>query len=181
MPTAPIPPTKPTPPTAPTMAPASSGAASSSTHPASSAPAASGQSHPANANQEGKVQANKPSPAAEKPSSTPAAPTAPAALSQAPETGAGTSAGTAVPAAQYYGPGKNAPSGLGYFPLLAVVIVVAAVVAGLRLWKHKSGQSRTVLDYSQGTAVTHNENGIDIIPAGRTKAPKVKEHFEIRI
>lgn len=180
--TAPIPPTKPIPPSAPVMTPTGSGTSPES-HSAP-APASLHQEKTEPVKKANQQQENKSSPAAEKSSSStapesPRAVPVPTGLSY--DSQDTVSAGTVAPSAQYPAVHKNTPFQLGAlsFLLLLIVLIVAAV--GIRLWKHKSKPARTLIDCSEKTVVTHDEDGIHIAASSQPKPSKVKKHFEIRI
>lgn len=181
--TAPIPPTKPIPPSPPTMAPTVS-VSSSDSHPASS-PSSLHQEKTETVKKMGDIQENKQSPSTEKSSSSTTPKESPSTNPTPPlasfDTRDGISANTTVSPAHYPTPDKNTSSTLGYISFLAILVVLIGVVIGLRLWKHRSNQSRTLIDCSEKTIITNDENGINVIASSQTKAAKVKNHFEIRI
>lgn len=193
MPIAPTPPTKPTPPIAPTLTPTGSHTGSDI------APASSGNSTPNSGkpvstelsgtakklDELGKAFQGKSAPAKDGEKSAPAAATtnktnsikaAPAAGS---DSQAEVLAQTAVPAKPPVVSSK--PSGLNYLPFIGVVAVTAVILVGLRLFKKKPKQQRTLSDYAKKTATVTNKEGLDIVVSPQTTAPKAEKHFEVRV
>ncbi|WP_094604340.1 hypothetical protein SPSIL_051380 [Sporomusa silvacetica DSM 10669] len=193
MPIAPTPPTKPTPPIAPTLTPTGS-------HTGSDFPPASSSNSTPNSGKtvstelsgtakkldelgkafQGKSAqtkaGEKSAPAATTTNKTNSIQSAPAAGS---DSQAAVSAQTAVPAKP---PVVNSkPSGLSYLPFIGIVAVTAVILVGLRLFKRKPKQQRTLSDYAKKTATVINKEGLDIAVSPQTTAPKVEKHFEVRV
>jgi hypothetical protein len=52
---------------------------------------------------------------------------------------------------------------------------------GLRLFKNKEKNQRTLVDYSNKPTAVVDKDGLNIIVPNQTKAPKVKSNFEFRV
>lgn len=76
---------------------------------------------------------------------------------------------------------NSKPTSLSYVPFIGIVVVVAVVLVGLRFFKNKTKEPRTMLDYSQRTNTVMSKEGIDIAVSPQEPAPKVKKNFEVRI
>jgi hypothetical protein len=76
---------------------------------------------------------------------------------------------------------NSKPTSLSYAPFIGIIVVVAVVVAGLRLFKNKTKESRTLIDYSARTSTVMSKEGIDIAVSTQTTKNKVKKNFEVRI
>lgn len=76
---------------------------------------------------------------------------------------------------------NSKPTSLSYAPFIGIVVVVAVVLVGLRFFKNKTKEPRTMLDYSQQTNTVISKEGIDIAVSPQAPAPKVKKNFEVRI
>lgn len=73
------------------------------------------------------------------------------------------------------------PSGYSYVPFVVIVVVIAVILCGLKLFKHRKEQQRTVVDYSRRTTAIMDQDGLDIVVSPQTTAPKVKQNFEFRV
>ncbi|MDF2874148.1 MAG: hypothetical protein K0R22_831 [Sporomusa sp.] len=73
------------------------------------------------------------------------------------------------------------PSGFSYVPFVVIVGAIAVILLGLRLFKRKKEQQRTIVDYSQRSTAVIGQDGLDIVVSPQTPAPKVKQNFELRI
>ncbi|MBP2630592.1 MAG: hypothetical protein H6Q70_1220 [Firmicutes bacterium] len=76
---------------------------------------------------------------------------------------------------------NNKPTSLSYAPFIGIVVVVAVVLVGLRLFKNKTNEPRTLIDYSARTSTVMSKEGIDIAVSTQTTNNKVKKNFEVRI
>ncbi|QDR81769.1 hypothetical protein SPTER_31810 [Sporomusa termitida] len=179
MPVAPTPPTKPSPPVAPavtlpnanTAGKPPTTAADSSPQPGKTvSPAATGTARELEGLGKALPGNSTPPKADARNITTPARPLA---------AEAGVAARTTVPAQPPLPERK--PAGYSYVPFVAVVVVIAVILCGLRLFKHKKEQQRTVVDYSQHTTAVMNQDGLDIVVSPQTTAPKVKQNFEFRV
>jgi len=193
MPIAPTPPTKPTPPIAPTLIPTGSHtgsdlppASSGNSTPNSDKTMSTGLSGTAKKLDElGKAfqgksaqtkDSDKSAPAATATNKTNSIQAAPIAGS---DSQAAVSAQTAVSAKL---PVENSkPSGLSYLPFIGIVVVTAVILVGLRLFKKRPKQQRTLSDTAKKTATVINKEGLDIVVSPQTTAPKVEKHFEVRV
>ncbi|WP_139796312.1 hypothetical protein [Sporomusa malonica] len=73
------------------------------------------------------------------------------------------------------------PASVSYAPFVGIVGITAVILMGLRLFKNRTKQNRTVIDYSKRTTTVINKDGLDIVIAPQTTAPKVKQNFELRV
>lgn len=76
---------------------------------------------------------------------------------------------------------NSKPTSLSYAPFVGIVVVVAVVLALLRLFKNKTKEPRTLLDYSERTSTVMRKEGIDIAVSTQPTNNKVKKNFEVRI
>ncbi|MBP2630457.1 MAG: hypothetical protein H6Q70_1085 [Firmicutes bacterium] len=76
---------------------------------------------------------------------------------------------------------NSKPTSLSYAPFVGIVVVVAVVLVGLRLFKDKAKEPRTLIDYSARTSTVMSKEGIDIAVSTQTTNNKVKNNFEVRI
>nr|WP_092072331.1 hypothetical protein [Dendrosporobacter quercicolus]NSL48581.1 hypothetical protein [Dendrosporobacter quercicolus DSM 1736]SDM40283.1 hypothetical protein SAMN04488502_104152 [Dendrosporobacter quercicolus] len=177
MPTAPTPPYKPTLPTAPTVAPAASGSKPAS-QPAA-APAA-GWTAPVNRDSSAPSTASP-----EKPPADPPQPPPFPAVSSTDGT-ADVPAETALPAGlrdtaaatlkDSQSPAAYQLSGSVYTVLLGVVVLVAVVLTGKRLWKSSAAAKPTKAPANNKTAPQ-----TIVKPPSQDTGPKTKGNFEVRI
>ncbi len=96
-----------------------------------------------------------------------------------PATETGVAAQTTVPAQPQVPARKQ--SGYSYAPFVVIVVVIAVILCGMKLFKHKREKQRTVVDYSQRTTAVMEQDGLDIVVSPQTTAPKVKQNFEFRV
>ncbi len=76
---------------------------------------------------------------------------------------------------------NSKPISLSYAPFVGIVVVVALILVGLRLFKNKTKEPRTLIDYSARTSTVMSKEGIDIAVSTQTTNNKVKKNFEVRI
>ncbi|MBP2663465.1 MAG: hypothetical protein H6Q71_1413 [Firmicutes bacterium] len=189
---APTPPTKPTPPVAPTLTPASSHTAADLS-PAAAANSSQNSSKPVSTELSGTAKkldelgkafqgkpvqtktGDKTAPAPTTINKTNSIQAAPAASTDS----QAVSAQTVVPDKP---PVVNSkPSAFSYLPFIGIVGVIAVILVGLRLYKRKTKQQRTLIDYSKRTTAVMNKEGLDIVVTPQTTTPKVKSNFEVRV
>ncbi|HWR44860.1 hypothetical protein [Sporomusa sp.] len=193
MPVAPTPPTKPTPPVAPAFTPSRSNTASD-LNTASPANSTQNLSKPVSPEVSGTAKkleglgeafqgkatqtkgGEKAEPAATEVSKTNSIQAAPIASFDSQN---GVSSQTTVPTKPPAMDSK--PSSLSYVPFIGIMGVIVVILLGIRVFKMKTKQPRTLIDYSKRSTTVMNKEGIDIVVSPQTTAPKVKRNFELRV